>query len=249
MTQTGANTRKVAVVSGGSRGLGRRLCERLLGQEWRVATFSRTANDFVSQASETAAGDFYWTTANLMEPDTVRRFTRDVQRQFGRIDLLINNAGLLPRQELLLTIPAKQIDTVITSNLTAPIILTQACARTMSVAGGGSILNISSINAIRGFRGVAVYSAAKAGLDGFTRSLARELGPLNIRVNSILPGFFTSDMTADVSSRNRARIRQRTPLDRIADIDEIVDVVDFMISPAASFITGQTLAIDGGITC
>ncbi|MEV7181340.1 SDR family oxidoreductase [Kitasatospora sp. NPDC093679] len=239
---------KVAVVSGGSRGLGRTLVERLLADGWRVATFSRSANAFTTAMAEEYPGSFHWERADLGEPDAMRVFVRTVGRLFGRVDLLVNNAGVL-HQELLLTTPPKQIDSLVTNNLTSPILLTQACTRLMTRHGGGNIINISSINAIRGFRGVSVYAAAKAGLDGFSRSLARELGTFNIRVNSIVPGFFDSDMTADVTERNREKIQHRTPLGRLGTAEEIADAILFLTSARAHFVTGQSLVIDGGITC
>ncbi|MED7824219.1 SDR family NAD(P)-dependent oxidoreductase [Streptomyces chiangmaiensis] len=240
--------RKVAVVSGGSRGLGRVLVERLLGDGWTVATFSRSANDFIAEKADHTPDVFHWEAADLNEPQSMRSFSRGVSRRFGRVDLLVNNAGVL-HQELFLTTAAKQIDTLVTNNLLAPIMLTQACARLMTRHGGGTIINISSINAIRGYRGVSVYAAAKAGLDGFSRSLARELGAFNIRVNSIIPGFFESDMTAEVTDDNREKIQHRTPLGRLGTVDEIADAVLFLTSPRAHFVTGQSLVIDGGITC
>lgn len=240
--------RKVAVISGGSRGLGRILVERFLKDGWQVATFSRSANEFITETRAAVADDFYWDAANLNEPDTVRDFARHAAQRFGRIDLLVNNAGVL-HQSLLLTTPAEQLHSLITSNLVAPIVLSQACARTMSRYGGGQIVNVSSVNSIRGYRGVAVYTAAKAGLDGFSRSLARELGPLDIRVNSIVPGFFDSNMTSGVTSQIRDRILRRTPLGRLGTAEEIAEVIFFLTSPAASFITGQTIVVDGGITC
>ena len=245
---TTAPADRVAVVSGGSRGLGALLVERLLRDGWRVATFSRTASPFTKRMADTEPERFRWSAADLLKPEALREFVADTAHQFGRVDLLINNAGYL-HQELLLTLPAGKIDKLISANLVAPITLAQACARAMSTRGGGSIVNVSSINAIRGYRGVSVYSAAKAGLDGFSRSLARELGPLNIRVNSVVPGFFDTDMTAGVTDKNRDRIQHRTPLGRLASIEEIADATLFLCSPKASFITGQTLVVDGGITC
>ncbi|WP_131739856.1 SDR family NAD(P)-dependent oxidoreductase [Actinomadura roseirufa] len=238
-----------AVVSGGSRGLGRVLVERLLADGRRVATFSRTRNDFVERTERAAPGRFLWAPADLAEPDTLRAFVRTAADRLGPIDLLVNNAGLLQHASLLLTTPPGEIDRLVAANLVAPITLAQACARRMSRTGGGHILTISSVNAVRGHRGVAVYTAAKAGMDAFGRSLAREVGPLGIRVNSVVPGFFDSEMTAEVTERNRERIRRRTPLGRLASAEEIADVVLLLASPSASFITGQTTIVDGGITC
>ena len=142
-----------------------------------------------------------------------------------------------------------EIDESIAVNLRSNIILARLCTPGMVAHGGGSIVNISSVNAVRGNAGVAVYSATKAALDGFTRALARELGPRNIRVNSLAPGYFASDMVAELSERQRRAIVRNTPLGRFGTIDEIADTVLFLLSPAAAFMTGQTIVIDGGLTC
>jgi len=239
---------RVAVVTGGSRGLGRVVVERLLEQGWTVATLTRTSNSFIEESAERFQEAFFWQKADLNEPHTLRTAVHAVARRYRRIDLLVNNAGVLS-QELFLTASPKDIETQVTVNLVAPIILAQACARVMTHGGGGSIINVSSINAIRGHRGVAVYSATKAGLDGLSRALARELGPMNIRVNSVVPGFFDSDMTSQVTQLNRERILRRTPLGRLATAEEVAEVVLFLASPASSLITGQTIVVDGGITC
>jgi 3-oxoacyl-[acyl-carrier protein] reductase len=242
-----AGTDRTALISGGSRGLGRLLVHRLLASGWRVATFSRAPSEFVRQMSE-EFGDFRWRAIDLNDQESVRRFTRQVQRDFGGLDLLINNAAVL-RQELLLTMPASDVAAVLNGNLLSPVTLIQAAARAMTASGGGSIVNVSSVNAIRGYRGTSIYGAAKAGIEGLTRCLARELGPLGIRVNCVTPGFFASDLTAEVTEHNRARILRRTPLGRLATEEDIAGAVLFLASPEASFITGQTLVVDGGITC
>lgn len=241
-------TSKVAVISGGSRGLGQILVRRLLEQGWRVAAFSRSANEFTAKIMLTSGEDFVWEAVDLADPDGLRRFVKTVVGRFGRIDLLVNNAATL-NQGLLLTMPETQTAAMVANNLVAPILLTQACARVMVKQDSGHVLNISSINAVRGYRGVAVYSATKAGLDGFGRSLARELGTFNIRINSIVPGFFESDLTVQVIDDHRRSIARRTPLGRLATGEEVADVAMFVISSSASFITGQTIVVDGGITC
>ncbi|RSS68883.1 SDR family NAD(P)-dependent oxidoreductase [Streptomyces sp. WAC06614] len=238
---------RTAVVSGGSRGLGRVLVERLLAEGWRVATFSRKPNEFTGATAQAHPDAFHWESVDLQETAQIRQFVKAVKERFGTVDLLVNNAGVL-HQELFLTIAPQKIDDLLAANLTAPVHLTQACARLM-MRGGGSIVNISSINAIRGYRGVGVYAAAKAGLEGFGRALARELGPVGIRVNTVTPGFFDSELTSDVTDRNREKIQHRTPLGRLGTAEEIADAVLFLASPQARFITGQSLVIDGGITC
>jgi 3-oxoacyl-[acyl-carrier protein] reductase len=134
-------------------------------------------------------------------------------------------------------------------NLTAALVLSQACSRVMLRQGRGCMVNISSVNAIRGHAGVAVYSATKAGLDGLTRSLARELGPRNIRVNSVAPGYFESDMVKGLTEEQKQRIVRRTPLGRLTSAEDVANAVYFLVSEQAAFITGQILVVDGGITC
>jgi 3-oxoacyl-[acyl-carrier protein] reductase len=134
-------------------------------------------------------------------------------------------------------------------NLESAIVLSREVAKVMLRQRSGHILNISSVNGLSGARGMSVYSATKAGLDGFTRSLARELGGRDIRVNSIAPGYLATEMTRELTESRRQQILRRTPLGRLGTIDDIVGVVRFLLSPAASFITGQTFVIDGGLTC
>ena len=141
------------------------------------------------------------------------------------------------------------IDRLLDINLRSAILLSQLCAKNMIRNGSGSIVNISSVNSVRGHSGVAVYSATKAALDGLTRSLARELGTRNIRVNSVAPGYFESDMVGELDEQAKDRIKRRTPLGRLADQSEIAEAVYFLASDKGSFITGQVLVVDGGLTC
>lgn len=242
-------TAQVAIVSGGSRGLGRAIVENLISEGWKVATFSRHQNEFIEQYQKTYPEQFYWHELDITASGQLSPFVESVVLHFGGIHLLINNGAIL-HQGLFLSIPIEIIDKIVGVNLLGPIKLTRACVRIMAQQkANGNIINISSVGAIRGYRGTAVYSATKAGLDGFMRGLAREVGPLNIRVNSIVPGLFDSDLSANVSDINRNKITTRTPLGRYADLADILGAVSFLISPLGKFITGQSIIVDGGLTC
>ncbi|MDT8343896.1 MAG: SDR family oxidoreductase [Thermohalobaculum sp.] len=255
MTATGnsAPDAPVVIVSGGSRGLGLALVELFLDRGWRVATFSRSrteALDRVLEAhGETGSGRVVWIAADGQSGDDLKGVARAVAGRWSRLDALVNNAGT-GLDGLLAMMRAEDIDRVLDVNLRGAILLTQACVREMIKRGTpGSIVNISSVNGVRGHSGVSVYSATKAALDGMARSLARELGPRGIRVNSVAPGYFESDMVGELSEEATARITRRTPLGRLAQRREIAEAVFFLASDHGSFITGQVLVVDGGLTC
>ncbi|PTW62036.1 3-oxoacyl-[acyl-carrier protein] reductase [Breoghania corrubedonensis] len=244
---------QTAVVSGGSRGLGATVVRRLLRQGWNVATFSRSGPpDVAASDIGVDAGELderlFWHPADMASADQLREFATLSIERFGRIDLLVNNAGMLVEGLLAMT-GESDIERLIAVNLTGPILLTKACVKAMMRHRRGAVINISSINSVRGHQGVSIYTASKAGLDGFTRSMARELGPLNIRVNSIVPGFFATDLVASLNESRRDRIARRTPLHRLSDVEQVADAVMFLASDASAFITGQTLIVDGGYTC
>lgn len=240
----------VALISGGSRGLGAELVTSFHTRGYRIATMSRSKTPFIEQMQikSRRSGDFLWEAADGRDFDTLRAFVKTVVDHFGRIDVLINNAGVAS-EGILATLPTQHIKDCIDVNLTAAAILAQVCSRVMLRQASGCIINISSVNAIRGQAGMSIYSATKAALDGLTRSLARELGPRNIRVNSVAPGYFESRMVQDISDKDRLRITRRTPLGRLARTTDIANVVHFLASDQAAFVTGQTLTVDGGLTC
>ena len=240
----------VVVISGGSRGLGLCLVNKFLQQGCRVATFSRSKTSEVEALEEQYASSsvFLWQKVDSANEDEVRDAVRIVTKTWGRIDTLINNAGT-GHDGLLALQRMQDVDQLLDVNLRSAILLTQLCSKSMIRHKSGSIVNISSVNSVRGHSGVAVYSATKAALDGLTRSLARELGPMNIRVNSVAPGYFESAMVGELSEDAKKRIQRRTPLGRLADQDEIAEAVYFLASQQGSFITGQTLVVDGGLTC
>jgi len=242
--------RQVVVISGGSRGLGAALVQYLLADGHAVATFSRSSSSFIEDQrnNDPDGTSFFWSPVDGLAFNAVDRFVMDVTQHFGRIDALVNNAGMLI-EGLLPLIRPEDIHRIISLNVEGTIRLTRACSRAMIRQQRGVIVNISSLNGIRGARGVSVYSATKAALDGLTRSLARELGPRGIRVNSVAPGYFESEMTATIGDEHAKRIRRRTPLRRFGTAADMAKVVRFLISSDASFVTGQTIVVDGGLTC
>ncbi|MFI9833533.1 SDR family NAD(P)-dependent oxidoreductase [Streptomyces sp. NPDC051913] len=244
-----ADQRPVAVVSGGSRGLGLALVTDFLERGYRVETFSRTESaELIALGKSTAPDTLFWSPIDGTDADAVEEFVRTAARRHRRIDTLVNNAAVGLEGLLTLTAPAA-IDTALRTNLTLPVLLTRACLKPMLASRAGVVINLSSINALRGQTGVAVYGAAKAALDGLTRGLAREVGPAGVRVVSVAPGYFDSEMTAGISESQRHRIVRRTPLGRLGSVEDVLGVIRFLTSPAASFITGQTITVDGGYTC
>ncbi|TCW83928.1 3-oxoacyl-ACP reductase [Burkholderia sp. SRS-46] len=240
----------VVIISGGSRGLGLALVRAFLDAGRRVATFSRSRTAEIEDLIErdTRGARFHWEQVDSTDGEAVSAFVAGVAERWGGVGALVNNAGV-SHDGLLTLMRGELIEQMIAVNLTGTILLTQCCAKWMIRANHGAVVNIASVNAIRGHAGVAVYSATKAALDGLTRSLARELGARSIRVNSVAPGYFESDMVQHLDETARARIARRTPLGRLADTADIANVVEFLVSERAAFVTGQTIAVDGGITC
>jgi 3-oxoacyl-[acyl-carrier protein] reductase len=241
---------QLVLVSGGSRGLGAAIVRGCLDLGHSVATFSRSTTPFIDeQCARDPRGDrFHWAPVDGRDDEALRRFVDGVTERFGGVDVLVNNAGV-GRFGLFPLMRLGDIDEILAVNLRANVVLARLCIPSMVARMTGCILNISSVNALRGNGGVAVYSATKAALDGFTRALARELGPRNVRVNSLAPGYFDSDMVSGLTERQVQKLVRATPLGRLGTIEEIAEAALFLISPAASFITGHTLVVDGGLTC
>lgn len=244
-----SNQKKTAIISGGSKGLGATLVKRLLADGYSVATFSRAENQFIKDIKNSYPldSDFIFRTFDITNSNSLKQFVTEVLKLFGHIDLLINNTAMLA-EGVLVTMRDDGIENLINTNISSTILLTKLCVKGMLVSKQGKIINISSINSIRGYAGVSIYAATKAAIDGFTRSLSRELGPSNITVNSIVPGFFESELTQNVSEEIQVKIKKKTPLRRLGTAEDIADAVLFLSSDKAKFITGQSIVVDGGIT-
>jgi 3-oxoacyl-[acyl-carrier protein] reductase len=240
----------VVIVSGGSKGLGAAIVRTLAAAGTTIATFSRSSTPFIDElvASDPEHRRLFWRAADATDIDQLKQFVTDVVSRYGHIDGLVNNAGVAIESVLPLA-RADDVHRVIATNLEAAIFLAQAVSRAMLSRRSGSIVNVSSIVGMRGYAGLSAYSATKGALDAFTRSLARELGPRGIRVNSIAPGFLETELSATLDAAQKQQIVRRTPLGRLGTADEVADAVLFLLSPAARFITGTTLVVDGGITC
>ncbi len=242
-----AEGQRVALVSGGTRGLGLAVVQVLLEQGYKVATFSRTASPAVQELSTVHSGQFHFTVADVSDGAALPPMIAEVETVLGPISALVNNAGMM-REALLARQPIETIDRLIEVNLRGSLLLTRQVMRGMMIRRFGRVVNISSIVGIRGHKGTAVYSATKGGIDAMTRALARELGGRNITVNSVAPGYMDTDMVASMDPAHLRQTVRRTPLGRLGTVGDVVGAVVFLLSDAAAFITGQTLVVDGGLT-
>jgi len=240
---------RAVVVTGGSRGLGAGLVQMFLDQGDRVATCSRTPSELVDAwARDPALADrFYYQALDVADGDSSRAFIRSVVERFGGVDVLVNNAAIA-RDGVLGTFSDDDLDVVIDLNLKGTIQLTKAVVRNMLRRGSGRVINISSIVGMSGYRGLSVYSATKAGMQGFTRALARELGSRGITVNAVAPGYLRTEMTHGLDEEQLEQVIRRTPLGRLGEVEDVTSMVSFLASEGASFVTGQIFVVDGGLT-
>jgi 3-oxoacyl-[acyl-carrier protein] reductase len=221
--------------------------EGLLARGDAVATFSRSGSPALEALATAHADRLLTARVDAADAAAIRGFVEQAVARFGRIDHCIANAAIAHEGVLAVTSDAA-IDDMLAVNLKGSIVLVRECVRQMLVqpTADSSITVISSVVASRGSPGLAVYAATKAGLEGFARNLARELGPRGIRVNAVAPGFLETELSASLSPENRARIARRAALGRLGQPADVVGAVEFLTSPAASFITGQVIAVDGG---
>jgi 3-oxoacyl-[acyl-carrier protein] reductase len=241
---------RVALVTGGSRGLGAGLVDALLAAGYAVETCSRSKTDEVRRWEQDPGleGRFHFAAADVSDRADAERFVREAAERRGRLDVLVNNAGVA-REGVIGLFGDDALDQVVDLNLKGTIYVTRAASRVMLARRSGAIINISSVVGISGYRGLSVYGATKAALDGLTRGLARELGSRGITVNSIAPGYLRTEMSHGLDEQQLTQISRRTPMGRLGEPGDVARAVLFLSDPANRFITGHVLVVDGGLTC
>jgi 3-oxoacyl-[acyl-carrier protein] reductase len=238
------------IVTGGSRGLGLAMVRTLAGAGYRVIALSRNNSEELSAARAAAAGGagaIEFRACDLADLRGIAPLVSGLRKDFGPIYGLVNNAGL-GTAGILSTMRDQDIERLIQLNTVSPILLSKYVVRSMMTRHEGRIVNIASIVASTGYSGLAVYSATKASLIGFTRSLAREVGPLGITVNALAPGFVATEMTHDLNEAERGTIARRSALKRMADPIDVARSVEFLLGDGGRNVTGTTLTVDAGNT-
>jgi 3-oxoacyl-[acyl-carrier protein] reductase len=238
---------KVALITGASRGIGRQTALTLAGAGATVVLTSRGDAAAAVAAEVTAAGgQALALAADVSDGDAVQRVIETTTERFGRLDVLVNNAGIT-RDQLLLRMKREDWDAVVATNLTGTFLCTQAVLRTMLKQRSGRIISISSVVGQSGNPGQTNYAATKAGIIGFSKALAREVASRSITVNVVAPGLIDTDMTRDISQDAQANWASAIPLGRLGTPDDVAAAVCFLASDAAGYITGQVLAVNGGM--
>lgn len=242
---------KVAIITGASRGIGKAIAETFITQGATVA-FTYLSSDEKAKALEaelTANGGVArGFKSNASDFDAAQKLADDVLEAFGQIDILVNNAGIT-RDNLLMRMTEEQWDEVMNTNLKSAFNLTKAVLRPMLKARKGSIINMSSVVGVSGNAGQANYAASKAGMIGFTKSVAQELGSRNIRCNAIAPGFIETEMTAALDEAVVQGWRDNIPMKRGGTPEDVANVTVFLASDMSAYVTGQTINVCGGMLC
>jgi 3-oxoacyl-[acyl-carrier protein] reductase len=242
-------TGKAALVTGGSRGIGRAIAHRLATQGADVA-FSYRGNETAAKDAaaeiEALGRTAVAIQGDVSDPESAEAVVKAALDAFGKIDILVNNAGIT-RDDLIMRMSIDAFREVLETNLFGAFYMTKAVTRPMLKAKGGRIVNITSVSGQAGQMGQANYSSAKAGLIGLTKATARELASRSITCNAVAPGFVLTELTSSLPEALQAQLIERTPLGRFGTTEEIASAVAFLASDEASYITGQVLAVDGGL--
>ncbi|HVV99174.1 MAG TPA: SDR family NAD(P)-dependent oxidoreductase [Planctomycetaceae bacterium] len=240
------------IVTGGSRGIGLGIARRLAKAGYSVTAIARREtpelHDAIAEATNSGTGAIGFTAYDLANTDRMPDLVKRICKDRGPVYALVNNAGMSIEGTLALT-SAEQIEQVVRLNVTSPMLLSKAVLRSMMAEGaGGRIVNISSIMAFTGYAGLSVYGATKASMVGFTRSLAREVGRMNVTVNAVAPGFVETEMTSGLNEDQREQIARRSALRRLVEVDDVAAAVEYLLSDGAKNITGTVITVDAGNT-
>jgi 3-oxoacyl-[acyl-carrier protein] reductase len=238
---------RVAIVTGGSRGIGLAIAHALATGGARVAVIGRDGDRAVAAAAALPGDGHAGYACDVAVSQQVADTVASVEREVGPVDILVNNAGIT-RDNILLRMKDEEFDDVIAANLRGPFLFTRAVARGMMKRRAGAILNIGSIVGITGNAGQVNYAASKAGLAGITKSVAKELASRGVRCNLLAPGFIRTDMTDALTEAQVDTLRTSIPLGTLGEPDDVSGLARFLVGPGARYITGQVLAVDGGMT-
>lgn len=241
---------KVAVVTGASRGIGRAIAITLASYGASVVVNycgSKDKAEAVVEEIKNNGGNAIAYQADVMDSEAVKAMFSDIVKQFGKLDIVVNNAGIT-KDNLILKMSDEEFDAVINTNVKGTFHCLKHASRIMLKQKSGRIINISSIFGVLGNMGQINYCASKAGIIGMTKSLAKELGSRGITVNAIAPGFIKTDMTDVLSEEIKEKAMERIPLKRIGTVEDIAETAAFLASDKASYITGQTIQVDGGMS-
>jgi 3-oxoacyl-[acyl-carrier protein] reductase len=239
------------IVTGGSRGLGLGIARTLVESGYRVLAIARKQSSELTAAiaaRESAnPGSLCFVPFDLAEIEGIAELVKRLRKDVGPIYGLVNNAGMSIEASLAL-MHTSQIEQLLRMNTLSPMVMSKYVVRSMMAEGGGRIVNISSIVASTGYSGLSVYSATKASLIGFTRSLAREVGRMGVTVNAVAPGFVDTDMTRSLADEQREKIVRRSARRRLVDVEDVANAVEFLLSDKAKNITGTVVTVDAGNT-
>lgn len=237
---------EVALVTGGSRGIGRSIAESLAAAGARVVVIARNAQGAEEAAAALPGGPHLGLGCDVSDGEAVTATVARVTEEVGTISILVNNAGIT-RDNLLLRMKEDDWDAVLSVNLRGAFNTVKAVTKGMMKRRGGVILNITSVVGLIGNAGQANYAASKAGLVGFTKSVAKELASRGIRCNAVAPGYIRTDMTSELGDAQTEALQASIPMGRLGEPEDIAEVVRFLAGPSARYITGQVLAVDGGM--